>query len=248
MTRRITQRWVQLAAALVVLLVLGNSTQTCSVLSTDTVCLDPSQEQQQQGQEGNQNPTCNTAGKNDAIPLVPPRPHPRRPECNLYMAESTIPGAGLGLFSAVSWNMGDSLHNEDVAIPLLELSWHHGDVEEGDFFDTTASYIWDGESVGMQWEVKAGSDHGVSGYWPGWGASPNCRFGMENIATSWEGMSYHESHDSSSITTTTTAPHQPRQRVSNPGAGANSYFRGSPVTALRDIPAGSELFLGYGDD
>jgi hypothetical protein len=245
--RRITLRWMLAAAAsLEVLLVLGHTTQTCSVSSTDTACLDPSQEQQHQHvQEGNEIPTCNTAGKNDAIPLVPPRP-----ECNLYMAESTLPGAGLGLFSAVSWNKGDSLHNEDVAIPLLELSWHHGDKEEGHFFDTTASYIWEGESLGMQWEVKAGSDYGVSGYWPGWGASPNCHFGMENIGKigGWEGLSYHEAHDSSSSTTTTTTPQQPRQRVSNPGSGAYSYYHGSPVKATRDIPAGSELFLGYGDD
>jgi hypothetical protein len=250
---RITLPWMQLAAALV--LVLSNTTQTYFVSSIDTVCLDPpSQEQQTQTQDGHENPTCNTG--NDAIPPLPLQ----NPECHLYMAESTIPGAGLGLFSAVSWNKGDSLHNEDVAIPLLELAWHHhhhrrqgvdtkddGDDDDDDVvFDTTASYVWDGVSMGMQWEVEAGSEYGVSVYWPGLGASPNCHFEMINIATTGKGTSYHEDDNSS---TTTTQQQQPaRQRVSNPGAGAYSYYHGSTVTALRDIPAGSELFLSYGDN
>jgi hypothetical protein len=206
--------------------------------------LDPSQEQQQQQtQDSHENPTCSTA--NDAVPPLP-SPLPRNPECHLYMAESTIPGAGLGLFSAVSWNKGDSLHNEDVAIPLLELAWHHqhqhyqgergdtkddGDDDDDDddeFFDTTESYVWDGVSMGMQWEVEAGSEYGVRVYWPGWGASPNSHFGMINIETTGKGTSYHEDDDSSSSSTSSTSTtlqqqHQPaRQRVSNPGAGA--YF------------------------
>jgi hypothetical protein len=150
-------------------------------------------------------------------------------ECSLYMAESTIPGAGLGLFTATSRNIGDSLHNDEVYIPILDLAWHQGK-KPGDFFDTTATYIWSVDDLAIQNE--AAWTAGVSGYWPGWGAAINCHFGILNLET--KGYSYHEDLHV--------------HRLTNPGAGAYSYYHAQPAFASRAIPAGSELFMGYGDN
>lgn len=201
---------------IVVALLLVSNTRTFTVSGNDMVCL----ESNDQDAAYLENPTCTNAP-----------PSPGRPECNLYMAESTIPGAGLGLFTAIPRNKGDSFHSDEVYILLLELPYHQGK-DDGEFFDITSSYVWDGPFMGMQFEAKEGSDFDVSGFWSGLGATPNCHFGIINIARSM-GCSHHED-----IT---------QQRASNPGAGAYSYFHGPDMTATRDIPVGSELFLSYGD-
>lgn len=43
--------------------------------------------------------------------------------CRLYLAESTIPGAGLGIFTAVEQQVGDTVGEGDICIPLIDLYW-----------------------------------------------------------------------------------------------------------------------------
>ena len=64
--------------------------------------------------------------------------------CGLYIGESTIPNAGLGIFTAIAKEEGDTVGNGDVCIPLLDMSWHNGD----DFFNPFADYVWAGEVMG----------------------------------------------------------------------------------------------------
>ena len=40
-------------------------------------------------------------------------------DCGLYMAESTIPGAGLGIFTAAEKHPGDAVGYGDVCIPVV---------------------------------------------------------------------------------------------------------------------------------
>ena len=71
-------------------------------------------------------------------------------ECDVYIAESTIPNAGLGVFTAVEKKVGDMVGNGDVCFPLLELDWHNGVILDPDsyFFDPFADYVWDGMTLG----------------------------------------------------------------------------------------------------
>lgn len=47
-------------------------------------------------------------------------------KCGLYLAPSTIPNAGLGIFTAKPLEAGDTIGNGDIAIPLPDINWHHG--------------------------------------------------------------------------------------------------------------------------
>jgi hypothetical protein len=257
--------WVLAVAVLPLLLLLfGTITRQCIVSGTGTSSITDDDNDRIAGvvvvdatADGQENPTTTTSTATTAttcprttttasttvlpsLPFPPPSVAILRPECNLYMAESTIPGAGLGLFTTKSHTVGELLYNEEVYIPILELSWHQGK-SEGEYFDTTDTYVWHGDSVGLHQEVNWNNegpeeddddDGGVSGYWPGWGAAINCHFGLPNLDLT--GYSYHED-----LT---------QHRISNPGAGAYTYYHGPGAIVALDIPAGSELFLSYGDD
>jgi hypothetical protein len=42
-------------------------------------------------------------------------------QCDLYMAESTIPNAGLGIFTGVDRNEGDTVGDGDLCLPLIDI-------------------------------------------------------------------------------------------------------------------------------
>lgn len=44
-------------------------------------------------------------------------------ECGLYIAESTIPGAGLGIFAGHDYNVGQDIGRGDVCIPFIDMYW-----------------------------------------------------------------------------------------------------------------------------
>jgi hypothetical protein len=65
-------------------------------------------------------------------------------ECDLYVAESTIPFAGLGIFTAVEKKVGDMVGNGDVCFPLLETDWHNGIMldENKEYYNPFEDYVW----------------------------------------------------------------------------------------------------------
>jgi hypothetical protein len=70
-------------------------------------------------------------------------------ECDLYFAESTIPNAGIGIFSGVAKAKGDTIGNGDKAIPLIDWYWNNGmyeekgdDEDDPDFFNPLRDYVW----------------------------------------------------------------------------------------------------------
>jgi hypothetical protein len=71
-------------------------------------------------------------------------------ECELYLAESTIPNAGLGIFSSIELNPGDPAGEGDVCIPIFDLLNHHPDP-----FNPFGDYVWAGEVMGMKLEVES---------------------------------------------------------------------------------------------
>ena len=46
--------------------------------------------------------------------------------CKLFMAPSTIPNAGIGVFTAVDVKEGEQLGYPDLAIPVTDVDWHNG--------------------------------------------------------------------------------------------------------------------------
>eukprot|EP00536_Pseudo-nitzschia_multiseries_P002403 jgi/Psemu1/251606/estExt_Genewise1Plus.C_320007 len=150
-------------------------------------------------------------------------------ECDLYLAESSIPGAGVGIFSGVSKAAGDYIGNGDKAIPLVDVYWHNGHVGEN-FFNPPVDYIWDGVAMGMRLEVFDKND--ISAFWPGIDAMVNCHSGLLNLEKATP------VYDEGGI-----------HRSKHHGAGSVSPYDAGEVGShvVRDIPAGGELFKSYGD-
>ena len=51
---------------------------------------------------------------------------PEAKSCGVYLAPSTIPGAGLGMFAGRDYKRHDIVTQGDIVIPLSEIDWHNG--------------------------------------------------------------------------------------------------------------------------
>jgi len=52
--------------------------------------------------------------------------HPQSPhQCRTYLAPSTIPGAGLGMFAGLDLKLGEEVTPGDVMVPIRDIAWHN---------------------------------------------------------------------------------------------------------------------------
>jgi len=99
-----------------------------------------------------------------SVPLATSNEHS---QCGLYIAESTIPGAGLGSFTGVAKKEMDPLGYGDVCFPNIDIHRHNPDP----VFDPFASYVWSGATMGMTREAYSND---VVAYCPGLDCIINC--------------------------------------------------------------------------
>lgn len=145
--------------------------------------------------------------------------------CSLYIAPSTIPNAGLGIFTAFPLETGDRIGNHDLMIPIVDADLSIGDKTAWMIDD----YTWDGSSTGLGRESRR--EYGVTGFGPGLDGAINCNLALLNVdrqLPEWDDAGLHRSR--------------------NPGAGAVAQYSGSKTFASSAIPAGGELFKFYGDN
>lgn len=146
-------------------------------------------------------------------------------ECSLYIAPSTIPNAGLGIFTTAALEVGDRVGNDDLMIPIVDADLYMGEK----FSWMIDDYTWVGTSSGLGRESQR--QNGVNGFGPGLDSAINCNLALLNVDRKlprWDDGGLH--------------------RKRNPGAGAITQYSGSVTYANTKIPAGSELFKHYGDD
>jgi hypothetical protein len=149
-------------------------------------------------------------------------------KCGLYLAESIIPGAGLGLFTTQSYKNGERLKvPADILIPF------GADGEDDDaVMGALANYHWDSlvEAHHLN-QVNEGT------YWcdfvSGFGSVANHDAHYENA--------YHTARDAD-------GPLYDRVHRANPGSDAYTPFHHLPADAMKDIKAGAELLISYGDN
>jgi hypothetical protein len=150
------------------------------------------------------------------------------PECGLYLAESTIPNAGVGIFTAVAKKPDDLLGSGDVVIPNIDIKYHN-DIflkMHGQIFDPLKAYYWSGFLMGMLRESNAND---VEAYCPGLDCAINCNLALINTQKS------EPLYDNSGL-----------HRARDPGAGAFTPYHNGTTLASRHIPVGGELFKYYG--
>ncbi|KAL7442249.1 hypothetical protein ACHAXM_008296 [Skeletonema potamos] len=151
--------------------------------------------------------------------------------CLLYVAESTIPNAGLGYFTGVPVEKGHLLGRVgDAAFATVDQDWHMsseaGTVSKhsGDYHWPLTNYDWNAPDIGL---ANEGED--VSVTVNGFGAAPNCHFSLLNVDEDAAAF------DAAGL-----------DRYTSPGAGAITPWWNRTSTAIRDIAAGSELYVDYG--
>jgi hypothetical protein len=145
--------------------------------------------------------------------------------CSLYIAPSTIPNAGLGIFTARLLEYGDRIGDDDIMIPIVDADLYMG----SKFTWMIDDYTWDGAPSGLGRESER--QNGVSGYGPGLDGAINCNIALLNVdreLPQWYDAGLH--------------------RLRNPGAGAIAQYSGGITFAKAQIPAGGELFKYYGDE
>lgn len=144
-------------------------------------------------------------------------------ECELYMATSTIPNAGLGIFSAIERKPGEAVGEGDVCIPLLELEAHNPSLSFNPFDD----YVWAGEIMGMKMEAR---NLDIEALCPGLDCAINCNLALLNVAKAVP--NYHDGE---------------LHRSLHPAAGSITPYHNGTTLVTRTIPPGGELFKFYGD-
>jgi hypothetical protein len=148
--------------------------------------------------------------------------------CTLYFAPSSIPNAGYGIFTIKSFHANDMIQENDGPNILIV----DPDRNSNGLWDLRLWHnVWWGKNGGMNpsmmHEAKNPFDFQLV-----FGALPNYHPFLKNLDFEHPRIDY----DDSSSTST-----------SNPGAGASSYYTGKNFFADREIEAGEELFLDYGE-
>jgi hypothetical protein len=144
------------------------------------------------------------------------------PVCGIWLAKSTIPGAGLGMFAGRDFQKGKKLLPiGDVVVPLVDMDLHQGE----DFTFLWDEYTWDGETLDIS--LEGYSDELVIAS-TGFGAAINCYMDLINVEE------VTPSQDPSL--------HSLLHRWNNPGAGAFSPYWNRTAISKEDVHAGDELF------
>ena len=161
--------------------------------------------------------------------LIPPVNQPSSEDgCGLYLAPSTIEGAGLGMFTTRHRYVGETVGYGEVVIPMVEVDFYIGNQE--DVFNPFRDYYWKGPEKGLFDVVNEDRLDEVTGFVPGLDAAVNCNLALINVENS--GSTY----DSSGL-----------NRNKDAMAGAMTPYHTTPSPVIEDIPAGGELFKFYGD-
>ena len=161
--------------------------------------------------------------------------HSIRSACGLYLAESTIPYAGYGVFTA------QALHNHvrlkdyfDVAIQYVDITTQRK--YQKDLYQLQLpklllrEYFWRSSETGATFDAQH-----IDSIVPGFGMLANCALGLVNH----EQGGCHGSPTGSFVT---------KSDRRDPSTGASSQYHDCYFTTSREIPAGHEMFDNYGDE
>lgn len=156
-------------------------------------------------------------------------------QCTVYLAQSTVPNAGLGIFTTVGREVGDFVGDGDVVLPVVDLWYHisaHGESFAAHFLDPTADYVWFGPELGIFESAHCYSttEHMVA-FASGLDAAINCNLALNNVDKTLPEYDLNQLH-----------------RSTDPGTGAFTPYHKVRTYVTHPIPPGGELFKYYGDD
>lgn len=150
------------------------------------------------------------------------------PSCGLYMAESSIPNSGWGMYTATPIQKDDVIYPLDVVIQVADYA-RYQTLRSSFFTGETLplwlmeEYYWNSQTTWAWYDAQK-----VQSIVPGLGMLANSHPGLVNAAE--QGPQYKQV--------------VPRNVVE---AGAYSQYKNTTFLASTDIPAGHEIMVQYGD-
>jgi hypothetical protein len=138
--------------------------------------------------------------------------------CELWLAESSIPFAGLGAYAGKHFKVDDRVGPPDIMIPWFD----HDKRQWSQWHD----FVWNGDVSSTMYSEN---EFMVDAILPGLGAHVNCHMGLINLDNGIE------SRDSAG-----------KHRSRDPMVGSFTYWHNYTKMAKRDIVPGEELFISYG--
>ncbi|KAL7557110.1 hypothetical protein ACA910_002359 [Epithemia clementina (nom. ined.)] len=157
-------------------------------------------------------------------------------QCGVYLAPSTIPGAGNGIFAGRFAAAGDaSLLPPDLVVPVTDYVFHNHFHPVQDMY-RWFQHSWDGDTF----QGVAQEAWNAHAQIMGAGPPMNCHFALNNFE-------YAHDHDLTSPYDTMTMTDHSWSVRRHPGTGAFTQYHHIQGSTIADIPAGAELFVNYGE-
>lgn len=139
--------------------------------------------------------------------------------CDMWLAESSIANAGLGVYSGTSVQAGQRVGEPDIVIPIID--------PDKRTWSPIHEFTWNGDLLNDLFMENSFITDSLA---PGLGAFINCHMGLNNLdlgTSSTDNAGLHRSRDAS--------------------VGSFSHRYNYSKIASRDIVPGEELFVNYGE-
>ncbi len=174
--------------------------------------------------------TSLTIGDNSTSPSTTTTTTSSSSQCRLYMAPSSVPNAGLGVFSGTHIPPDTLVDlNPQILLPIIDIRHFKPDAYGPSILQ---HYPWIGRSMGTHLESK----YDATFAYPNLGMLCNSHLGLKNVRMDMK-------------KTIVNRYSRIVDRSKNPGSGASSYFYGFSFGTYAEenggagIDAGEELFL-----
>lgn len=193
-----------------------DSDEKSSVMEKENTSLSTSCQQQQLLLEEDSAHTCSNEKENMS------NPHQIDQECSMYLAESSIPNAGFGIYTTKFIPRGSYTGSPSLSIVTTDMYYHYG---ERDPDWAQANYNWEGNGYST-FEASETAETVMN-----LGTSSNYHTYLTNIDHFY--LKYNDAMV---------------DRYNDSTAGSFTYYDGHQFYASKNIEAGEELFVDYGEE
>jgi hypothetical protein len=201
------------------------------ILAADVVVENSEKSDESSASSSTVDNTCQADNDGTCQPEVAANVSSINSQCRVWLAMSTLPGAGIGTFAGTAFKKGEEMMRAgDHIIPIVDLFMYHGGRALDNHFFLWDEYTWNGKS--LQCDMLGITEVHVAS--PGFGAAANSFMDFINV---------DEGNPSLSV----LVP-QNIHRSKDPGAGAFTYYHSRMSKAKRAIEPGQEIFVDYGND
>jgi len=175
-------------------------------------------------------------------PLSPSVDDDPEQKCTTYLAPSSIPNSGLGMYTTIPYASGESFPFPEVGIMLQEMKRHSHPTSDTKKKKTKllAQYPWSAKVLTFG-AIEVGYGESIV---PSLGMLANSHLGLVNMRHSELWNTQPALDGTSSISTQYTNS----LTLDDVGRGAISHHSNVKFESSKKIEAGEELFVSYGDE